>query len=465
LDASGKSWKENCGLFALWNVPEAAHLCYLGLFALQHRGQEGAGIISAMPSQFFGHRGSGLVSQVFSKEELHKLDGETAIGHVRYSTVGDHAEKNLQPLWVQAQWGEMAVAHNGTITNATALRKRLELEGSVFQSSVDTEVILHLFARTQGSFQERLNQTLSQVEGAFSLLFLWRHEGVTRMAALKDPFGFRPLWVGKRDSGFAVSSETCAFDLIGAEPWRELEPGEVMEFEGNETRTYFLSRKAPRVAPCIFEWIYFSRPDSEVFGKSVYEFRKRSGEVLARRDCEEGLQADLVMGVPDSGIPAAIGYSQASGLPFEMGLIRNHYIGRTFIEPHQSIRDFRVKIKQNPLPANLKGKRVVVVDDSIVRGTTSRKINALLLEAGATEIHLRIAAPPTISPCYYGIDTPDERDLIAANKSIQEIESFTQVKSLRYMRIEDLRELQGDRKMCDACFTKDYPEPPPLAKL
>jgi len=461
LDATTKkSWQENCGLFGLWNVDEAAHLNYLGLFAIQHRGQEGAGIISAESDRFRGHRGSGLVSQVFEKEVLGQLGGRSSIGHVRYSTVGESADKNLQPLWVQAQWGEMAVAHNGTLTNARILRTQLEKEGSVFQTSVDTEVILHLFARTQGSFRERLDQTLAQVEGAYSLLFLLREGNQFRMAALKDPFGFRPLCYGKFKTGFAVSSESCAFDLVGAEYQGELAAGEVLEFSDRGLERWKLSQTAPRKAGCVFEWIYFSRPDSHVEGESVYEFRKKCGQLLAENDRANQFEADLVMGVPDSGVPAAIGYAQESGIPFEMGLIRNHYIGRTFIEPHQSIRDFRVKIKQNPLPYNLEGKRVLVVDDSIVRGTTSRKINQLLRQAGAKEVHLRISAPPTISPCYYGIDTPTEKELIASNKSVEEIREYIAADSLIYLKPADLKTIRPQQSFCDACFTKDYPKPP-----
>ncbi|TVQ80378.1 MAG: amidophosphoribosyltransferase [Bradymonadales bacterium] len=451
------SWRENCGVFGIWKVPEAAHLNYLGLFALQHRGQEGAGIVSGTHESFWGRRSSGLVSQVFDREALNQLQGETAIGHVRYSTVGNQADKNLQPLWVQGEWGELAVAHNGTLTNAQELRLELESQGSVFQSSVDTEVILHLFARTKGSFRERIDATLSRVAGAFSLLILYRDSKELRLAAIKDPFGFRPLCVGRLQEGYAIGSESCAFDLVGASWEAELEAGEVYEFHSKGVDRWKLNSKAPRTAPCVFEWIYFSRPDSNSFGRSVYEFRKQTGALLAERDQRASLRADLVMGVPDSGIPAAIGYSQQSGLPFEMGLIRNHYIGRTFIEPHQSIRDFRVKIKQNPLPKSLEGKRIVVVDDSIVRGTTSRKINMLLREAGAREIHLRIAAPPTISPCYYGIDTPTENELIASKKSIEEIRDFIFADSLEYLSLEDLRQLTQGASVCHACFSKDYP--------
>jgi amidophosphoribosyltransferase len=462
-----------CGIFSAWKIPEAAHLTYLGLFALQHRGQEGAGIVSTnfnSGEKFQGHRGQGLVANIFSKPTIESLRGMAAIGHNRYSTAGGSAAKNLQPLWVESSLSEVSVAHNGNLTNANILRRKLEAEGSVFQTNVDTEVIVHLMARAKGSAAERLQSALSEVEGAFSLLVLVREDLVnsgpgtkkeeTKLFVVKDPHGLRPLVLGKLGSGYVAASETCAFDLVGASLERELEPGEVVEFSEAGMKSWFLKKKV-QPAPCIFEWIYFSRPDSHVFDESVYEMRKKMGAILAAKDQEEGFVADMVIGVPDSGIPAAIGYSQKSGLPFEMGLIRNHYIGRTFIEPHQSIRDFSVKIKQNPLRDNLRGKKIVVVDDSIVRGTTSKKINQFLKEAGAKEIHMRISAPPTVSPCYYGIDTPQEKELIAANKSVEEIRDFVVADSVKYISISDLyKGLKVTRPMCDACFTKKYPIPP-----
>lgn len=455
------SIKEYCGVFGCWDIPEAAHRTYLGLFALQHRGQEGAGIISSDHGRFRGHRGEGLVDRVFSKAKLETLKGERAIGHVRYSTAGGNHTKNLQPIWAESSDGDLAIAHNGTLTNANHLRRELEANGSVFQSYLDTEVIIHLVAKAKGSPMERLQEALARVKGAFSLLVLMRDQDKTRMFAIKDPHGFRPLALGRLDGGYVVASETCAFDLVGAQYERELEPGEILEFSKEGLTKEELIHKAPQQAPCVFEWIYFSRPDSHVFGESVYEMRKKMGALHARKDKAAGLQADLVIGVPDSGVPAALGYSHESGLPFEMGLIRNHYIGRSFIEPHQSIRDFKIKIKQNPLPKDLKGKRLVVIDDSIVRGTTSRKINQLLKEAGAKEIHLRIAAPPTISPCYYGIDTPRKEELIAANKSLAEIKDFLQVDSLEYLEMSEIyHSLQIKQKMCDACFTEKYPVTP-----
>lgn len=450
--------RHHCGVFAAWKIPEAAHRTYLGLFALQHRGQEGAGIVSSDgESPFRVHRGQGLVSNVFDKESLSKLSGNIAIGHVRYSTAGGNLAKNLQPLWIESAQGELAVAHNGNLTNALELRKRLESEGSVFQTTVDTEVIIHLMARAQGDVLSKLKAALQQIEGAYSLIVLARESQSTRLFAVKDPHGFRPLLWGRLEGGHVVASESCAFDLIGAKFEREIEPGEILEWSEGGLKHHRLEIKRP-LARCVFEWIYFARPDSEIFGSSVYEMRKRMGAKLAELDKRNGFVPDVVIGVPDSGIPAALGYAQAAQVPFELGLIRNHYIGRTFIEPHQSIRDFSVKIKQNPLSASLKGKRIVVIDDSIVRGTTSKKINLLLRGAGAKEIHMRISAPPTVSPCYYGIDTPHPDQLIAANKNSEAIRQFVEADTLKYLDIQDLYpaiEVSGG--MCDACFTKNYP--------
>lgn len=455
-----KELKEKCGLFAAWDIPEAAHMTYLGLFALQHRGQEGAGIVASDHGRFRGHRGEGLVSQVFSKEILNQLPGERAIGHVRYSTAGGSAIRNVQPIWAESSNGDIAIAHNGTLTNAIHLRRELEESGSVFQSYVDTEVILHLMAKAKGNHLDKFQYALDRIEGAYSLLVLVRDGERTRLLAAKDPYGFRPLVLGSWGKGFVLASESCAFDLIGANYIRELESGEILEFSAEGMFQHRIPKRA-ETRPCVFEWIYFSRPDSVVFGKSVYEARKKMGELLAEADQEMNFKADMVIGVPDSGVPAAIGYAHKNGLPFEFGLIRNHYIGRTFIEPHQAVRDFSVKIKQNPLPQNLRGKSVVVVDDSIIRGTTSKKIIQLLRDAGAREIHMRISAPPTISPCYYGIDTPQKEELIAAKKTIPEIADFIGANSLSYLPLSKLYErLRVKTSMCDACFTKNYPVPP-----
>ncbi len=451
--------KEKCGVFAAFQIPEASHRAYLGLFALQHRGQEGAGIVSFDGQKLQAHRGEGLVSQIFSKDVLTRLPGTAAIGHVRYSTAGGSLAKNLQPFLVETFDFDLALAHNGNLTNADKLRRELEALGSVFQSSSDTEVILHLIARQKGDFETRLQNALKQVEGAYSLVLMLRQGSTNRVFVVKDPHGFRPLVLGKLDGGFVAASESCAFDLVGAELIREVEPGELVELTSSGIKSSFLTKKA-EPAPCIFEWIYFSRPDSHVFDRSVYEMRKKLGVLLAENDLKAGVKADLVMGVPDSGIPAAIGYSQRAQLPFELGLIRNHYIGRTFIEPHQSIRDFGVRIKQNPLRESLKGKSIIVVDDSLVRGTTSKKINKILREAGVKEIHMRISAPPTISPCFYGIDTPHESELIAANKSIQQITDFVEADSIRYLEMDSIyQHLKPPTSMCDACFTKKYKAP------
>lgn len=457
-----KSFKEECGIFGAWNVPKAAHVAYLGLFALQHRGQEGAGIISSDHGRFFGHRGAGLVSSVFKKGVLENLHGERAIGHVRYSTVGGNATKNLQPIWAESSNGDLSIAHNGTLTNAAELRAELEEEGSVFQSTIDTEVILHLMAKAKGDPRERLEKALSRIEGAYCLLVMARDGEKTRMFAVKDPHGFRPLALGRLGDGVLAASESCAFDLVGAKYEREFEPGEVIELSKNGERSWMISTEGKPHLPCLFEWIYFSRPDSIVFNESVYGARKKMGEALARQDQEDkNFQADMVIGVPDSGVAAALGYSHQSGIPFEFGLIRNHYIGRSFIEPLQSIRDFTVKIKQNPLPQNLQGKRVVVIDDSIVRGTTSKKINQLLKEAGAKEIHMRIAAPPTISPCYYGVDTPKKEELIASSKSVEQIRDHILADSLKYLSVEQIYDAIGvSKKMCDSCFSGKYPIQP-----
>ncbi len=460
MDHGIDGMKDKCGVVGAWNIPEAAHLTYLGLFALQHRGQEGAGIVCSNGGRFQGHRGEGLVYNVFTKPTLANLPGDRAIGHVRYSTAGGSIAKNVQPLWVEDSDGEVAVAHNGNLVNAVQIRRELEKKGSVFQTRVDTEVILHLMARASGDAAARLKAALTQVKGAFSLVVLVREGLRTKLFAAKDPYGLRPLALGKVDRGWVVASESCAFDLIGAEFVRELDPGEVLQFD-DEAGMQSWSIGVEKPAPCVFEWIYFSRPDSIVFGESVYEMRKKLGEILAEYDRREGFQADMVIGVPDSGIPAAIGYSQLSGVPYEMGIIRNHYIGRTFIEPLQSIRDFSVRIKQNPLRGTLEGKRVVVVDDSLVRGTTSKKINQFLRDAGVSEIHMRISAPPTISPCYYGIDTPEKKELIASSRSIEEIRQFVVADSLKYISISDIySKLRPKTSMCDACFTKNYPVPP-----
>src|SRR6202140_3085337 len=414
---------DHCGVSGVFGHTEAAKLAYLGLYALQHRGQESAGVVSSDGTSLHLEKGMGLVQEVFQPEVLARLPGTAAVGHTRYSTAGDTSLTNAQPIVIDCNKGKLALAHNGNLTNAAKLRRNLEHRGSIFQTTSDTEVIVHLVARSSAhNLQGALGDALNQVEGAYSLLVLTRDE----MYAIRDPHGFRPLCLGKLGDAWVVASETCAFDLLGAEYIREIEPGEMLRISRSGLESvHFAPVKAPQ--HCIFEHVYFARPDSLVFGRSVERSREMLGRFLAR---EHPADADVVVPVPDSGVPVAIGYALESGLPFRMGLIRNHYIGRTFIEPEQSIRDFGVKLKLNPVRALLEGKRVVLVDDSIVRGTTSRKIVRMMREAGATEVHMRISCPPTISPCYYGIDTPTRGELIAANQSVEEIQKFLGADSL-----------------------------------
>jgi amidophosphoribosyltransferase len=453
-------FREECGLIGIWQHPEAANLAYLGLYAQQHRGQEGAGIVAldraSAPATFAVHKGHGLVADVFGGFDFtERLRGKSAIGHVRYTTAGDHRLANVQPLFSETAVGRVAVAHNGNLINAETLRKELIQDGAIFGTSVDTEVIMHLLARAPQNVlrEEVLISALRQIQGAYSLLVMFDD----RLFAVRDPNGFRPLAIGKLvNGGWAVASETCAFDLIGAEYVRDVEPGEVVEIVSmEEPRSFFpFGRKA--VSPCIFEYVYFARPDSSVFARNVYPIRKRMGAELAR---ECSVKADIVVPVPDSGVTAALGYSQEAGVPLELGLIRNHYVGRTFIEPKQSIRDFGVKIKLNANPDIIRDKVVVVIDDSIVRGTTSRKLVAMLRRAGAREVHMRISAPPTTDPCFYGVDTPEKEELIASQKSVEEIGKYIGVDSLLYLSLEGLyRAVQEETgKMCDACFSGNYP--------
>ena len=451
-------FRDECGVFGVWNHPQASRLSYLGLYAMQHRGQESAGIISLERGVQHAKKGLGLVSDVFDDESLNLLPGSAAIGHVRYSTTGMNSINNAQPLTAQLFNGPVAVGHNGNIVNADILKAELKSQGSIFQGTNDTEVILHMIARHPSqNLLECLKATLEKLEGAYSLVVL-SHDA---MYVARDPHGFRPLVLGQMEESvsgkptYVVASETCAFDLIGARFVREIEPGEIFWIDSMGAHSTRLDKKEP-VSKCVFEHVYFARPDSVVFGQSVYEVRKRAGEILAR---ETAVDVDIIVPVPDSGVPAAIGYSNASGKPFELGIIRNHYIGRTFIQPQQSIRDFGVKIKLNPQMAVLKGKRVVVVDDSLVRGTTSRKIVGLVRAAGATEVHLRIAAPPTMSPCYYGVDTPERSQLIAANQSLESIREFVGADTLGYLSLKGLKQaVQGESGgFCSACFDGKYP--------
>jgi amidophosphoribosyltransferase len=448
---------EECAVMGVYGHPEAANMVYLGLYALQHRGQESCGIVSSDGKGLISHRQMGLVADVFKEDVIKRLEGVSAIGHNRYSTQGQSHLKNAQPFVVEYSQGPIAIAHNGNLVNGSLLRDELEQAGSIFQSTSDTEVIIHLIATSKEStLMGRIVEALSRSRGAYSLLFLT----LDRMIAARDPFGFRPLVLGKFREGknrgaYVVASETCALDLIEAEFIRDVEPGEIITFgpDGMESLKPF-----PPVqhAKCIFEYIYFARPDSNLFGHNVYQVRKALGRQLAR---ESGIDADLVTPVPDSGVPAAIGYAEESGIPLEFGLIRNHYVGRTFIEPQQSIRHFGVKIKLNAQRAVLDGKRVVVVDDSIVRGTTSRKIIRMLRDAGAKEVHLRISSPATIGPCYYGIDTPTRSELIASANSTEEIRGFIEADTLAYLSREGMYAYFGGQRQgfCDACFSGEYP--------
>ena len=445
--------EEECGVFGVFNHPEASNLTYLGLYALQHRGQESCGIVSSDGSSLHSHKSMGLVADVFGNQEIFKsLPGKAAIGHVRYSTTGSSVIKNVQPIMVDYSRGSIAVAHNGNIVNAQIIKDELEAYGSIFQTTMDTEIIVHLLATSKAnSLLDRLTDALNRIMGAYCLLFLTE----TRMVAVRDPNGFRPLCLGRLGSAYVVASESCALDLIDAEFIREIEPGEVIVVDKNGMTSYFPFKKvAP--TPCIFEFVYFARPDSHIFGKNVYMVRKEQGRQLAR---EHKVDADLVIPIPDSGVPAALGYAEESGIPFELGLIRNHYVGRTFIEPQQAIRHFGVKIKLNPVRELLKGKRVVVIDDSIVRGTTSRKIVKMVRNAGASEVHVRISSPPTSYPCYYGIDTPNRKELISSSHSIDEIRRYITADSLGYLSEEGLMKSVGSENagFCNACFTGGYP--------
>src|SRR5579864_5337306 len=449
---------DECGVFAIYGHPEAAKLTYLGLYALQHRGQESAGICTSDGAEVHCVKSMGHVADIFTPPVIDTLPGEQAIGHTRYSTAGDTALLNAQPFSVACNKGRIAVAHNGNITNATELRRELERQGSIFQSNSDTEVILHLVAHSrERTLSGALRDALLQLEGAFSLVFL----AEDRVIVARDPHGFRPLAAGQMEfSGGRIAhvfaSETCAFDLIGAVYLNEVAPGE-MVIVGPEGMTRERYAPEQQRAQCVFEHVYFARPDSMVFDRSVQESRENLGRLLAR---EAPADADLVVPVPDSGVAAAIGYASESGLPFRHALIRNHYVGRTFIEPSQVIRDFGVKLKLNPVRHLLEGKSVVLVDDSIVRGTTSRKIVRMVRQAGAREVHVRVSCPPTISPCFYGVDTPTKNELIGANNTVEEIRRFIEADSLAYLSLASLRKAVDDdqkHEYCYACYTGNYP--------
>ena len=443
---------DECGVFGVFGHEEASKLTYLGLYALQHRGQESAGIVSSDGGELHLHRAMGEVEEIFTPTVLAKLPGNLAIGHTRYSTAGDKALLNAQPIMIDCNKGKVALGHNGNLTNAAEWRRKLEHRGSIFQTNSDTEVIVHLLARSQArNLTGALGDALNQVEGAYSLLVLTTDE----LIAVRDPRGFRPLNLGKLGDSWLVASETCAFDLLNAQYVREIEPGEMVRISRSGIESIHFAPEKPR-QQCIFEHVYFARPDSIIFGRSVNDSREALGRTLAK---EHPANADIVVPVPDSGVPAAVGYALESGIPFRMGLIRNHYIGRTFIEPSQAIRNFGVKLKLNPIRSLIEGKRVVLVDDSIVRGTTSRKIVRMVRESGATEVHLRISCPPTISPCYYGVDTPTREELIASSSTPEEICKYIGADSLGYVSLAGLKQAVNDTRgdYCTSCYTGVYP--------
>ena len=442
---------DECGLFGIWNHPEAANVVYLGLYALQHRGQESAGIAATDGAAFHVEKAMGWVADVFSPERLRRLPGHRAIGHVRYSTAGSSNLKNAQPITASAARGPVAIAHNGNLTNAEALRREMERDGAIFQSTSDTEVILHLLARSPaGPFEEQLAYALGRLTGAYSLVLLTPDA----LYAIRDPYGFRPLTLGRLRDAWVVASETCALDLMEAEPVRDIEPGEILAISDAGLSSFRPFPPKERLQ-CVFEYVYFARPDSTLWGANVHGVRKAMGRQLA---LEHPVPADIVIPVPDSGVGAALGFSDTSGIAFEVGLIRNHYVGRTFIEPKQGIRHFGVKVKLNPLRETLGGRRVVVVDDSIVRGTTSRKIVKMIRTAGAREVHIRISSPPIQWPCYYGIDTPTRKELIASSHDADEIRRYLGADSLGYLSLEGMLKATGSdpANFCHACFTGNY---------
>jgi len=444
--------QEDCGLFGVYGHPQAAWLTYLGLYALQHRGQESAGIVSSDEANVFTHRGMGLVNKVFNEEALHSLGGHLAIGHNRYSTMGVSTIANTQPLLVNFFGEGIAISHNGNLINAVELREKLESGGSIFQTTMDTEVIVHLLTKFTKSLGKRkaLLKALRKVKGAYSLLMLTNNE----IIGVRDPRGFRPLVIGKLKKSLLFASETCAFDLIGAKYIRDVKPGEMVVVNSEGVESFSLA-PSKAVSQCIFEHIYFARPDSLVFGENVHSVREKLGRRLSY---EHPCKADIVISVPDSGTSAALGYAQESKIPFAIGLTRNHYIGRTFIQPLQFVRDMEVKIKLNPMKDVLKGKRVVLVDDSIVRGTTSKKIIRLLREGGASEVHFRISSPPIKFPCFFGIDTPVQRELIASSRTVEEIKEELGADSLGYLSLKGLLScVKNKENYCTACFTGDYP--------
>jgi len=447
-----------CGVFGITGHKDASRLTYLGLYALQHRGEESAGIVTFNGKKISSHKGMGVAGDVFDEKNMKALRGDLAVGHVRYSTTGSSIAKNIQPFFVNHRKGHIAIAHNGNLINALALRKQMEEEGSIFQTTMDSEVIVHLLAKATSQrkkdYKKKVIEALTPLKGAYSLVLMLDNI----LIGTRDPYGWRPLCIGKLDGAYVFSSETCALDLIGAEYIREVEPGEIVFIDKGK----LLSVKAfgaDRKASCIFEYIYFARPDSNIFGKNVYLTRKELGKRLAQ---EYPVKADLVMPIPDSGNYAALGFSEESGIPLEVGMIRNHYIGRTFIQPSQVVRDFRVKVKLNPIRDVLKGKNVVIIEDSIVRGTTSRIRVKTLREAGAKKIHMRVSCPPLKFPCFYGIDFPTKKELIASDHTIEWIRDFIGLDSLEYLSEEGMLDSMplAKKDFCTACFDEDYPIKP-----
>jgi amidophosphoribosyltransferase len=442
-----------CSVVGIYGNKNASKLAFYALFSMQHRGQEAAGISSSDGVHIHTIKDRGLVTQIFKEEHFKILKGEMAIGHTRYSTAGDDSILDAQPVFARYGLGEISIVHNGNLVNAKEIREELIKLGAIFQSNMDTENLIHLIAKNykKPTLKERIIDAVKKIKGAFSLVILSR----SKMFAIRDPFGFRPLSLGKlKSGGYIVSSETCAFELVGAEFIRDVLPGEMITFENGEIKSEMIFEPTPK--QCVFEYIYFARPDSNVFGKNVYSVRKQMGRELAK---ELPVDADMVVPVPDSGVAAALGYAQESGIPFEMAIMRNHYVGRTFIEPTQEVRDLKVKMKLSPIKHKIEGKRLVVIDDSIVRGTTSKRIVRMLKEAGAKEVHMRIASPATTGPCYYGVDTPSKEELIASKLSTEEIAKYIEADSLAYLSIDGLVRAIKDKKenFCFACFDGDYP--------
>ncbi|PAF52063.1 amidophosphoribosyltransferase [Helicobacter sp. 13S00477-4] len=456
-----EDWNEKCAVVGIYSVHNASILSYYSLFSMQHRGQEASGISTSNGKKIFTYKKNGLVSDVFNKNILSKLEGNSSIGHNRYSTAGEDSINDCQPIFAKYALGEIAIVHNGNLTNTKKLRQSLIQEGAIFQSHLDTENLIHLIAKSnKNNLENRIIDGLNQIKGAYAFVFLSR----TKMFAVRDKHGLRPLSLGKiinpdGSFGYIVASETCAFDLINAEYIRDIEPGEMIVFEGlNSKQPTLKSIKIfpQNPYPCIFEYVYFARPDSKIFGKNVYQIRKQMGIQLAK---EHKINANMVIPVPDSGVAAAIGYSAESGIPFELGIIRNHYVGRTFIEPTQSTRELKVRLKLNPISELIADKDIIIIDDSIVRGTTSKQIIKILRQAGVKKIHLFISSPPTISPCFYGVDTPDKSELICANHSLEEVRDFIGADSLEFLSLEGLKKsIQSDlkEKFCQACFDGKY---------